>query len=171
LPRRFPARKLEIMRNARRASIPVRNAVVLRPADRVLTPVLGIMLVGLLLALSPVSSRAQTSRTPPPPQPPADLDGSFKYAPPGPAKSVEIGNFYLRRHKYQAAISRFQEAVQVRSDYAPAYLGLGKAYEKIGQKEKALHAYQQYLDALPSDKDAEDARDVHRAMARLRDER
>lgn len=127
--------------------------------------------LGLLaLVLSPPGLRAQSSRTPPPPQAPPDLDGGFAYAPPGPAKSVEIGNFYLKRHKYKAAISRFNEAIQTRADYAPAYLGLGKAYEKTGQKQKALDAYRQYLDMLPSDKDAEDAKDVHRAMDRLREE-
>jgi len=124
----------------------------------------------LILAMSPVVVRAQSSRTPPPPQPPPDLDGGFVYTPPGPAKSVEIGNFYLKRHNYKAAISRFKEAIQTRSDYPPAYLGLGKAYEKTGQKQKALDAYQQYLDTLPSDKDAADAKDVHRAMERLRAE-
>jgi tetratricopeptide (TPR) repeat protein len=122
----------------------------------------------LSLSLSLVSSGAQTSRTPPPPSAP-DLDGGHVYTPPGPAKSVEIGNFYLRHHKYKAAISRFQEAIQTRSDYAPAYLGLGKTYEKMGLKQKALDAYQQYLDTLPSDKDAEDAKSVHRAMERLRE--
>lgn len=125
----------------------------------------------LILVLSPVGLRAQSSRTPPTPQPPPDLDGGHVYHPPGPAKSVEIGNFYLKRHKYKAAISRFQEAIQTRSDFAPAYLGLGKAYDKMGQRQKALDAYQQYLDMLPSDKDAEDAKDVHRAMERLRAER
>jgi len=124
----------------------------------------------LVLALGPNVLRGQTSRTAPPPSPPPDLDGGFVYTPPGPAKSVEIGNFYLKRHKYKAAISRFNEAIQARSDYAPAYLGLGKAYEKTDQKQKALDAYQRYLDMLPSDKDAADAKDVHRAMERLRAE-
>lgn len=123
----------------------------------------------LILVFSPLVSRAQSSRTAPPPQPPPELDGGFTYTPPGPAKSVEIGNFYLKRHKYKAAISRFKEAIQTRSDYAPAYLGLGKAYEKTGQNKKALQVYQQYLDMLPSDKDAEDAKDVHRAIDRLRE--
>jgi len=158
------------MREARRTSAAGRDAFFLRATGPGLTPVLWAVLVWLILVLSPVNSRAQTSRTPPPPQAPADLDGSFKYTPPGPAKSVEIGNFYLKRHKYDAAISRFQEAVLARSDYAPAYLGLGRAYEKIGQKQKALDAYQRYLDALPSDKDAEDAKEVHRAIERLHGE-
>ena len=89
------------------------------------------------------------------------------YVPPGPAKSVEVGNFYLRKRDYRAALSRFKEAADADPTYADAYLGLGKVYEKIGLKRKALDAYRKYLDALPSEKDAEDAKAVHRAMARL----
>jgi len=81
---------------------------------------------------------------------------------------VEIGNFYLRRKDYKGALSRFEEAARTDPNYAPAYLGLGKVYEKTGMKQKALDAYQRYLDLLPSDKDAQDAKDVHRAMERLR---
>jgi tetratricopeptide (TPR) repeat protein len=89
------------------------------------------------------------------------------YVPPGAVKSVEIGNFYLKKKKYKGALSRFQEAVVENSTYAPAYLGMGKVYEHMGLKQKALDAYQKYLDALPSEKDALDAKDVRRAMARL----
>jgi hypothetical protein len=37
-------------------------------------------------------------------------------------------------------------------------------------KQKALEAYQRYLDELPSLKDAQEARDVHEAIARLQKE-
>jgi tetratricopeptide (TPR) repeat protein len=129
-------------------------------------PLVATGLAPLFLVVSPLASHAQTSRTPPPPAPPPETRSV--YTPPGPAKDVEVGNFYLKRRAYRAAASRFEEAIQSRADYAPAYLGLGKTYEKMGLKHKALSAYQQYLDLLPSDKDAEDAKDVHRAIARLR---
>ncbi len=90
-----------------------------------------------------------------------------KYVPPGAVKSVEIGNFYLKRRKYKGALSRFQEAVQEDSSYAPAYLGLGRVYEQIGLKQKALDNYKKYLDALPSEKDALEAKGVQSAIARL----
>ncbi|HEY6271806.1 MAG TPA: tetratricopeptide repeat protein [Terriglobales bacterium] len=89
------------------------------------------------------------------------------YVPPGPAKCVEIGNFYLKRKSYKAALSRFQEAAKTNPEYAPAYLGLGKTYEKLGRPQDALDAYHRYLDLLPSDKDAEEAKDVQRAIKRL----
>ncbi len=89
------------------------------------------------------------------------------YVPPGPAKDVEVGNFYFKRGNYRAALSRFQEAAHADPTYAPAFLGLGKAYEKIGLKKNALDAYRKYLDDLPSERDAEEAKSVHQAIARL----
>jgi tetratricopeptide (TPR) repeat protein len=85
----------------------------------------------------------------------------------GPAKCTEIGNFYFKRKNYKAALSRYQEAADADPHYAPAYLGLGKAYEKLGRDQKALESYRKYLDMLPSDKDAENAKEVQRAIARL----
>jgi tetratricopeptide (TPR) repeat protein len=99
----------------------------------------------------------------------ADKEKSL-YVPPGAAKDVEIGNYYFRKGNYRAALSRFEEAAHADPTYAAAYLGLGKVYEKIGLRQKALDAYQKYLDDLPSEKDAEEAKAVHRAMARLEKE-
>jgi tetratricopeptide (TPR) repeat protein len=89
------------------------------------------------------------------------------YVPPPAWKSVEIGNFYLKGKKYRAALSRFQEAVNTDPYYAQGYLGLGQVYERIGLKQKALTAYQQYLDLLPSAKEAAEAKNVHHSIARL----
>jgi len=86
------------------------------------------------------------------------------------SKSVEIGDFYLRRKKYQAALSRFQEALKTDPHYAPAYREIGKVYEKMGQWKKSLDAYQKYLDELPSAKDAREAKEIHKAIARMRKE-
>ncbi len=117
-------------------------------------------------AVAAVSTRLVRAQKPGPP-PESD---DWKYHPPGATKSVEIGNFYFRRKKYRAALSRYKEAITEDSTYAPGYLGLGRVYEKIGLKQKALDAYRKYLDALPSEKDAEDAKEVHRAIERLEKE-
>ena len=89
------------------------------------------------------------------------------YIPPSAAKSVEIANFYFRTKKYNAALGRYEEAVTTDPYYAAGYLGLGKTYEKLGLKHKALAAYQKYLDLLPSEKQAEEAKSVHQAIERL----
>jgi tetratricopeptide (TPR) repeat protein len=86
------------------------------------------------------------------------------------SKSMEIGDFYLRRKKYQAALSRFQEALHTDPHFAPAYREMGKVYEKMGQWKKSLDAYQKYLDELPSAKDAREAKEIHKAIARMQRE-
>ena len=110
--------------------------------------------------------RAQVPEKPPTPS----TDDDWGYTSPGPAKCVEIGNVYLHKGALEGALSRFQEAVKDNPHYAPAYLGLGKVYERMKQKQKALDAYERYLDELPSAKDAADARDAQRAVARLRNQ-
>ena len=123
----------------------------------------GLILAGaLLLGLAPASARAQQKASPP-----SSADAEPGYVPSGPEKCVEVGDYYFRRKNYRGALSRYQEAVQTDPYYAPAYLGLGKVYDKIGLKQKALSNYQKYLDMLPSDKQAEEAKDVHKAIARL----
>ena len=99
--------------------------------------------------------------------PPPGREERVPYKPPSAWKSVEIGNFYLRRKDYPGALSRFQEAVQTDPHYPGGYLGMGKVYEKLGSKLKALDAYRKYLDLLPSTKDALEAKDVQKAVARL----
>lgn len=100
-------------------------------------------------------------------KPPAGTTDSPGYVNPGPAKCTEIGNFYFKRKQYKGAISRFEEAIETDPNYAPAYLGMGRAYEKLGLNQKALESYRKYLDTLPSDRDAENAKDAQRAIERL----
>jgi len=102
---------------------------------------------------------------------PASKDDPVRvFVSPAASKSVEIGDFYLKRRKYKAALSRFQEALQTDPHYAPAYRELGKAYEKMGFWQKSLDAYRKYLDELPSAKDAREAKDIHKAIARVQQE-
>jgi len=101
---------------------------------------------------------------------PTHVDPVRSYAPPSASKSVEIGDYYLRRKKFNAALSRFQEALKTDPHYAPAYRELGKVYEEMGLWQKSLDAYRKYLDELPSAKDAREAKNIHKAIARLQKE-
>jgi tetratricopeptide (TPR) repeat protein len=96
-----------------------------------------------------------------------ELEDSYHYVPPSARQSVEIGDFYFRRKDYPGALSRYEEAAKHDPYYAPAYLGMGKVYEKTGKNREALGAYQKYLDVLPSQKQADEAKDVHNAIRRL----
>jgi tetratricopeptide (TPR) repeat protein len=94
-------------------------------------------------------------------------ENSFHYVPPSARQSVEIGDFYFHRKDYSGALSRYMEAAKDDPYYAPAYLGLGKVYVKMGKKREALAAYRKYLAALPSEKQADEATGAHNAIRRL----
>ena len=100
-------------------------------------------------------------------RPAKDVDPVRSYVSPSASKSVEIGDYYLRRKKFNAALSRFQEALKTDPHYAPAYRELGKVYERMGHPQKALDAYRKYLDELPSAQDAREDKRIHKAIARL----
>lgn len=123
---------------------------------------IGLLLGALALMSQPVSLTAQHMA-----QDDGELESSPHYVPPSARESVEIGDFYFHRKDYRGALSRYEEAAKDDPYYAPAYLGLGKVYEKTDKKQEALSAYQKYLDVLPSQKQADEAKDVHKAIRQL----
>ena len=128
--------------------------------------IVGVTLLPVLLLPTAVNCAQQQ-----PAQPAVDKgEPAHAYASPSASKSVEIGDFYLRRKKYKAALSRFQEALKTDAHYAPAYRELGKVYERTGSWQKSLDAYRKYLDELPSAQDAREAKSIHKAIARLEKE-
>jgi tetratricopeptide (TPR) repeat protein len=119
----------------------------------------------LAIAFALAAPAVQGQNAPPPPK---DRDAPDHEDVHQPAwKSVEVGDFYLKRRKYRAALSRYQEAAQVDPYNPQAYLGMGEVYDRLGLRQKALENYRKYLDLLPSSKQAEEARRVHEAIARL----
>ena len=67
---------------------------------------------------------------------------------------LKVGNFYFRQGKYKAAVTRFREATRYNPQYAEAYLRLGDAEEKMGDKQAAGEAYKKYLELAPDSKNA-----------------
>ena len=92
---------------------------------------------------------------------------SSRYTPPSAAQSVDIGNYYFSQKAFRGALSRYREATHTDPGYAPAYMGLGKVYEKLGEKKRALAAYRKYLAELPSERQAKRDKVAHRAIERL----
>ncbi|HET7214152.1 MAG TPA: tetratricopeptide repeat protein [Terriglobia bacterium] len=123
---------------------------------------IGLLLGAVALMSQPVSLSAQHMT-----QDDGELESSPQYVPPSAKESVEIGDFYFHRKDYRGALSRYEEAAKDDPYYAPAYLGLGKVYEKTGKKHEALSAYEKYLNVLPSQKQADEAKDVHKTIRRL----
>jgi tetratricopeptide (TPR) repeat protein len=117
-----------------------------------------------LLLVKPAILAGQDKLPPPPPEE-EEPEHRHKLQPAW--KSVEIGDYYVIKKAYRAALSRYQDAVQVDPYYPRTYLGMGRVYDRLGLRQKALENYKKYLDLLPSAKDAEEAHEVHKAIARL----
>jgi len=64
-------------------------------------------------------------------------------------KDVEIGTFYLKKGKYDAAIDRFMDASRAEPTYAMPWFLMGQAYEKKGDLAGSIKAYQKYLKLYP----------------------
>jgi len=82
-------------------------------------------------------------------------------------KSVEVGQFYLKKGNYAAAIERFLEATRHKPNFAKAYRLLGEAYEKNGEKEPAIESFAKYLEILPA---ADDAGKIRKRIEKLKRE-
>lgn len=74
------------------------------------------------------------------------------------AKDVEVGDFYLQQKNYNAAISRYREALEYKPNDAVATFKLAVALEKNGEPTEARQNYEAYLKILPKGSYAEEAR-------------
>ena len=68
---------------------------------------------------------------------------------------LKVGNFYFKQGKYKAAINRFRDATRFNPSFAEAFLRLGEAEEKMGDKQAARDAYGKYLELAPDAKNAD----------------
>ena len=57
----------------------------------------------------------------------------------------QIGELYSRGGRLQDSVAAYQQAVQLKPDFAAAYYRLGWAYSNLRQYDKALEAHQQAL--------------------------
>ena len=72
-----------------------------------------------------------------------------EYNPPLAEKNLTIGNSYFKKGNYDAAISRYLEAIDYYPNLYAAHDALGRAYEKKGDDAKALTVYRDFLAKYP----------------------
>ncbi len=108
------------------------------------------------------------------PKPKPNTDSATKSAPDQPTwdpmraeKDIEVGKYYMHKGDVDAAIDRFQDAVEAKPGYALPFRYLGEAYEKKGKKKPAVKAYQRYLDLYPH---AEDGDKIRKKIEKLNQE-
>jgi tetratricopeptide (TPR) repeat protein len=129
-------------------------------------PLTQLVLVVLLLALSTAAQQGDQKPNPPPAGPPTG-ESSSKPAPLPPAApntgtydpvsaedDIEVGAFYMHKGDIDAAISRYKDAIRLRSNFAKPRLLLAEAYEKKHDKASALKYYKEYLEVFPKAPDA-----------------
>jgi regulator of sirC expression with transglutaminase-like and TPR domain len=61
----------------------------------------------------------------------------------------------MKKGDVDAAIDRFQDAIEAKPGYAVPFRYLGEAQERKGLKKPAIKSYQRYLDLYPKAEDAE----------------
>ncbi len=125
-----------------------------------------LVLVVFLLALSTPAQQGDQKPSPPPAGPPAGESSSKPQPlpPPMPATGtydpvsaeddIEVGAFYMHKGDIDAAISRYKDAIRLRSNFAKPRLLLAEAYEKKHDKASALKYYKEYLEVFPKAPDA-----------------
>lgn len=82
-------------------------------------------------------------------------------------KDIEVGDYYFKRKNYQAALSRYQEALYYKDNDAAATFKVAICQEKVGDVEAARTAYEKYLKILPGGPFAQEAQ---RGLERLKTE-
>jgi Tfp pilus assembly protein PilF len=70
-----------------------------------------------------------------------------------------LGFVYYRQDKFAEAARWFEAAIKMDPSRAVAYLNLGDAQVKNGDREKAKQAFKQYLELAPNGPGAAHARD------------
>ncbi len=125
-----------------------------------------LVLVVLLVALSTVAQQGDQKPSPPPagpptgessskPQPlPPTMPATGTYDPVSAEDDIEVGAFYMHKGDIDAAISRYKDAIRLRSNFAKPRLLLAEAYEKKHDKASALKYYREYLEVFPKAPDA-----------------
>lgn len=124
----------------------------------------GISLCIALLATAGWTSAQQVSPLQPPPPPVAPAAPVPVFDPYHAQKDIEVGEFYMKKGRYDAAIDRFMEATRYQSNLAKPWELLAEAWEKKHAPQKAADCYKKYLELFP---DAPDAKKVKERIASL----
>jgi tetratricopeptide (TPR) repeat protein len=143
-------------------------------------PVFVSLAVFLAAPLGRARDSQQDSSSKPQDKPPAapakpaakpNKDSATQNAPDQPAwdplraeKDIEVGQHYMHKGDVDAAIDRFQDAIEAKPGYAIPFRYLGEAQEKKGLKKQAIKSYQRYLDLYPH---AEDAEKIKKKLEKL----
>lgn len=64
---------------------------------------------------------------------------------------MRLGNFFVLEQQYQKAVEQFEHAIQLNTEFAPAYNMLGYAYRGLEDFDSARRAFQSYVELVPDE--------------------
>lgn len=94
----------------------------------------------------------------PPEEDEALIPKEYAFNPIQAQKELNIGNFYFKKGSWRAAAMRYDEATKWNPGYPEAWLRLGEAREKMGDREGMASAFKQFLEVAPEHKRAAEVR-------------
>jgi tetratricopeptide (TPR) repeat protein len=115
-----------------------------------------------IIDLSPPKNDAEAH---PDSEVPDDVHEMRPYNPHKAAKHIEVGDYYFKQENYRAALSRYEEALELKANDPLATFKVAQALEKMNQPDRAYGRYAEYVHLAPEGPNAGDARS---AMERLR---
>ena len=121
-----------------------------------------------------LASQSSSSKDPPKTKPNSTTDNATQNAPDQPTwdplraeRDLEVGQYYMHKGDFDAAIDRFEDAALAKPGYAIPYRFLGEAQEKKGLKRDAIKSFTRYLNLFPR---AEDKDKIEKKIEKLRSE-
>jgi len=97
---------------------------------------------------------AQSKEDEPPEEDESAKPKEYAFNPLQAAHEIQVGEFYMKKGSWGAAIKRFSEATKWNPTSAEAYLRLGDAEAKFKDVKAAKEAYSKYLELAPDAKNA-----------------
>jgi hypothetical protein len=85
---------------------------------------------------------------------------AYEMDPQNPAVLLALGNAHYELDDNDKAIDFLNRAIGQNPRLGPAYLTLGTIYQNLGQKQKAVNAYEKYLQYDPNGKFAADVKNI-----------
>jgi tetratricopeptide (TPR) repeat protein len=98
-------------------------------------------------------------------EPEGDVTEMHPWNPYRAMKDDEVGEFYMKRKNYRAALARYQDALVWKEKDAVANFRMAQCYEKLDQPDQAIPHYEEYLKILP---DGPYAKDARKALEKLK---
>jgi tetratricopeptide (TPR) repeat protein len=96
---------------------------------------------------------------------PADTQEMHPWNPYRAMKDDEVGEFYMKRKNYRAALARYQDALIWKEKDAVANFRMAQCYEKLDQPDQAIPHYEEYLKILP---EGPFAKEAQKALQKLK---